>query len=192
MRTSPGRSRWARRCGRGSMPAESVASWGARVTTMSDDNSLLRVLVIDDQSQVRTFARKVLLTMGITNVTEAEDGRDALAAVTQPGAWFDLILCDLQMPERDGIETIRSFGALGLESAIAIMSVEEARVIETAGMLAEVQGLRMLGTIAKPVTAEKLEPILKRLRQVPNKNVDDTFMAPDQDRSEEHTSELQS
>ena len=148
---------------------------------MPDDNSLLRVLVIDDQLHVRTWVRHVLGSLSITNVTEAEDGREALAAVTEPGAWFDLILCDLRMPERDGIETIRSFGALGLESAVAIMSVEDERVLETAGMLGEVQGLRMLGTIPKPVTVEKLEPILKRLREVPNKNVDDTFMAPDQD-----------
>jgi EAL domain-containing protein (putative c-di-GMP-specific phosphodiesterase class I) len=146
-----------------------------------EDNSLLRVLIIDDQSHVRNLVREILRRMGITNVTEAEDGREALAAVTQPGGWFDLILCDLRMPERDGIETIRSFGALGLQSAIAIMSVEEERIIETAGMLADVQGLRMLGTIPKPVTAEKLEPILRRIREVPGGWADDTVVAPDQD-----------
>src|ERR1017187_3828331 len=84
------RSCSARRCGRCSMPA---------------DNSLVRVLVVDDQSHVRTWVREILKRMGIDHVTEAEDGREALAAVTKPGAWFDLILCDLQMPERDGIET---------------------------------------------------------------------------------------
>jgi CheY-like chemotaxis protein len=101
------------------------------MTKTPDDNSLLRVLVIDDQSHVRNWVREVLAKLGITEVTDAADGRDAFAAVTQPGAWFDLILCDLRMPERDGIETIRSFGALGLESAIAIMSVEDERMIET-------------------------------------------------------------
>jgi EAL domain-containing protein (putative c-di-GMP-specific phosphodiesterase class I) len=151
------------------------------MTKTPDDNSLIRVLIVDDQSHVRNLVREILRRMGITNVTEAEDGREALAAVTQPGGWFDLILCDLQMPERDGIETIRSFGALGLQSAIAIMSVEEERIIETAGMLADVQGLRMLGTIPKPVTVEKLEPILKRIREVPGQRTDDTVMAPDQD-----------
>jgi EAL domain-containing protein (putative c-di-GMP-specific phosphodiesterase class I) len=148
--------------------------------TTPEDFSLIRVLVVDDQSHVRTFARKVLLTMGITNVTEAADGRDALAAVTQPGAWFDLILCDLQMPERDGIETIRSFGALGLESAIVIMSIETERVIETAGMLAGAQGLRVFGTITKPLTAEKLHPILRRLREVPALPVGDNLNEPGQ------------
>jgi EAL domain-containing protein (putative c-di-GMP-specific phosphodiesterase class I) len=151
------------------------------MTKTPDDNSLLRVLVIDDQSHVRTWVREILKRMGITEVTEVADGRDALAAVTQPGECFDLILCDLRMPGQDGIETIRAFAALGLESAIAIMSVEEERIIETAGMLAELHGLRMLGTIAKPLTTEKLEPILKRMREAPGHPVDDTVIAPDQD-----------
>ncbi len=132
------------------------------------DRSLLTVLVIDDQSHVRTFSRKILERAGITNVTEAGDGREALAAVTQPGAWFDLILCDLRMPDRDGIETIRAFAALGLESAVAILSMEPERVIEGAGKLANIQGLRMLGTIQKPLTVEKLEPILARIFELPS------------------------
>ncbi len=149
--------------------------------TLPDGNSLLRVLVIDDQSDVRRLVHEILKRMGIVEVTEVEDGYRALAAVTQPGAWFDLILCDLRMPGRDGIETIRSFSALGLQSAIVVMSIEEERVIETAGMLAQVQGLRMLGTIQKPLTVENLEPILKRMREVPGQPMDDTVMAPVQD-----------
>jgi EAL domain-containing protein (putative c-di-GMP-specific phosphodiesterase class I)/FixJ family two-component response regulator len=141
----------------------------------------IRVLVIDDQAHVRNWVRMVLQTMGITEVTEAADGRDALAAVTQPGGWFDLILCDLRMPERDGIETIRAFAALGLESALAIMSIEEERMIEAAGMLAEMQGLRIVGTIQKPLTAEKLQPILKRMREVPGEQKDDAATAPGRD-----------
>ena len=131
------------------------------------DRAQLRILVVDDQSHVRTFTRKVLQRAGITNVVEAADGNDALTAVTQPGAQFDLILCDLRMPGRDGIETIRSFAALGLESAVAIMSMEPERVLETAGVLADAQGLRMLGTIQKPLTAENLEPVLTRMIELP-------------------------
>jgi EAL domain-containing protein (putative c-di-GMP-specific phosphodiesterase class I) len=48
-------------------------------------------------------------------------------------------------------------------------------------MLAEVQGLRMLGTIAKPLSVEKLEPILERMRQAPGQGVDDTVIAPERD-----------
>ncbi len=145
------------------------------------DAASLKVLVIDDQSHVRNWVRTVLKGGGILDVTEASNGGEGLSAVTQPGAWFDLILCDLRMPERDGIETIRAFAALGLESAIAIMSVEEERVVETAGMLAEAQGLRLLGTVPKPLTPEKLEGLLKLMRDVVPARREDAKMAPEAD-----------
>ena len=145
------------------------------------DPGSLSVLIVDDQSHVRSWVRSVLRNAGILQVNEAANGGEALAAVTQPGAWFDLVLCDLRMPERDGIETIRSFAALGLESAIAIMSVEEERVIESAGMLAEVQGLRLLGTVAKPLTREKLDQLLVKLREAAPSSPEGARTAPEAD-----------
>lgn len=120
----------------------------------------MRVLVIDDQPQVRASVCDVLRELGVSTIAEAGSGRSALALVGAPEAPFDLILCDLRMPDRDGIEVIRSFAALGVEAAVVIMSVEDDRVIEIAGTLASLQGLRLLGTIHKPVSSENLKPIL--------------------------------
>ena len=145
------------------------------------DPGSLKVLIVDDQSHVRNWVRTVLTHAGVRDVSEASDGSEALSAVTHPGAWFDLILCDLRMPERDGIELIRAFAALGIESAIAIMSVEEERVIETAGMLAEVQGLRLLGTVAKPLTGEKLQLLFDKMHAVAPIRPDEHRMAPESD-----------
>ncbi|MCX5768642.1 MAG: EAL domain-containing response regulator [Gemmatimonadetes bacterium] len=124
-----------------------------------------RVLIVDDQEHVRRWVRSVLKGAGITDVTEATDGKGAFDIVTRKDERFDLILCDLRMPGRDGIETIRSLSPLHLDTAIAIMSIEEERVIETAGILAEVQGLHLLGTVSKPLTAAKLTPLLERMRE---------------------------
>jgi EAL domain-containing protein (putative c-di-GMP-specific phosphodiesterase class I)/FixJ family two-component response regulator len=120
----------------------------------------LRVLVIDDQEHVRKWVRRVLKGLGIAHVTEAEDGSSALARVTAPGAAFDLICCDLKMPNTDGIELIRAFSALRLDTAVVLLSMEPERVLETSALLAEEQGLRVLGALAKPLTSEKLEPLL--------------------------------
>jgi EAL domain-containing protein (putative c-di-GMP-specific phosphodiesterase class I)/AmiR/NasT family two-component response regulator len=125
--------------------------------------SELRVLLIDDQEHVRKWARRVFKSLGIVNVFEAEDGQSALARVTAPGAGFDLICCDLKMPNTDGIELIRAFSALRLETAVVLLSMEPERVIETSALLAEEQGLRVLGALAKPLTAEKLEPLLAQI-----------------------------
>ena len=145
------------------------------------DLSRVRVLVVDDQEHVRTWVRGVLGSMGVTDVTEAGDGRDAIAAVTNSGGWFDLVLCDLRMPERDGIETIRAFAALGVQAGVAVMSVEDPRVIDTAGMLAEAHGLRLLGTVQKPVTAEKLERLFERMRSAHPGPGHDVVQAPEHD-----------
>jgi EAL domain-containing protein (putative c-di-GMP-specific phosphodiesterase class I) len=126
--------------------------------------SAIRVLVVDDQEHVRTWVRGVLGSMGVTDVTEAEDGREAISAVTRPGGWFDLVLCDLRMPERDGIETLRAFAALGVQCGVAIMSGEDERVIDTAALLTEAHGLRLLGAVQKPITAAKLDQIFTQMR----------------------------
>jgi CheY-like chemotaxis protein len=129
-------------------------------TATADRNALLRVLVIDDQEHVRKWVRRVLKSAGIVKVSEAEDGRSALAQVTTPGTAFDLILCDLKMPNTDGIELIRAFSAMRLETAVILLSMEPERVLETSALLAEEQGLRILGALAKPLTVEKLQPLL--------------------------------
>jgi EAL domain-containing protein (putative c-di-GMP-specific phosphodiesterase class I) len=61
------------------------------------------------------------------------------------------------------------------------MSVEEERIIETAGMLAEVQGLRLLGTVAKPLTREKLEALFRKMNEGTKTEAQDAKMAPEAD-----------
>ena len=61
----------------------------------------VRVLVVDDEPAVRAVIVRGLATIGFTAV-EAGNGRDA-ATVMQTDQ-FDLIITDIVMPERDGIE----------------------------------------------------------------------------------------
>jgi len=129
---------------------------------MTADYSTLRVLIIDDQQVARQWVRGVLGTLGIEHVVEANGAREALQAVTERGARFDLILCDLRMPGKDGIETIRALASLGLQCAVAILSVEDERVIESAGLLATLRGLNLVGAVSKPLNVEKLEQILQK------------------------------
>jgi EAL domain-containing protein (putative c-di-GMP-specific phosphodiesterase class I)/AmiR/NasT family two-component response regulator len=134
----------------------------AEISPMVTDYSTLRVLVVDDQEIARHWVRGVLGTAGIAQITEVNSGRAAVQAVTERGAKFDLILCDLRMPGKDGIETLRTLASLGLQCAVAILSVEDERVIESAGLLAALRGLNFVGAVSKPLNEEKLGPILKR------------------------------
>lgn len=62
------------------------------------------ILIIDDSPQIRKYVRFVLEMKG-HDVRAAEDGGAGLKAQRERQA--DLILCDLFMPEKEGLETIR-------------------------------------------------------------------------------------
>jgi two-component system OmpR family response regulator len=63
-----------------------------------------RVLVVDDQEDIREMARLVLTGAGY-EVATASSGREALRLARE--AAFDLMLLDINMPELDGWATLR-------------------------------------------------------------------------------------
>ena len=63
------------------------------------------ILVVDDSASLRKVLRITLTGAGYT-VMEAEDGRSALALLD--GRTIHLAICDLNMPNMNGIEFIRA------------------------------------------------------------------------------------
>jgi CheY-like chemotaxis protein len=63
------------------------------------------VLVVDDDSEVRAFERRVLEGIGY-GVLEATNGADAIDRMAG-AARVDLLVADLQMPEVSGAEMVR-------------------------------------------------------------------------------------
>jgi DNA-binding NtrC family response regulator len=68
------------------------------------------ILVIDDDDRMRDSLQKVLVRRGYS-VTLAADGRRGLEQFEN--ARFDVILCDLRMPEMDGLEVCSKLRELG-------------------------------------------------------------------------------
>jgi DNA-binding response OmpR family regulator len=63
----------------------------------------VRVLVVDDDAIVLASCRRILEEEGFAVVTAASVSDAILAAVEQG---FDLIIVDVKMPERDGLELL--------------------------------------------------------------------------------------
>lgn len=64
---------------------------------------MAHILVIDDESPIRLMLRMILESEGHT-VTEACDGAEGINCYREKQA--DLIITDIIMPEKEGIETI--------------------------------------------------------------------------------------
>ena len=64
---------------------------------------MARILIADDQASVRNLIRSILQGAG-HSVVEACDGREAMELLS---ASFDLVVTDVMMPEKDGLELVR-------------------------------------------------------------------------------------
>ena len=79
-----------------------------------------RVLVVEDQPDSRQIIRDMLAPTDY-EITEAENGEEALAAITQQRP--DLILMDVQMPIMDGYTATRRIKADAARRSIPIIAV---------------------------------------------------------------------
>lgn len=67
---------------------------------------MAHILLVEDEENIRRVLRKVLADEDASlQISEAEDGFVAIAAISKTP--FDLILCDIKMPKKDGIEVLR-------------------------------------------------------------------------------------
>lgn len=66
---------------------------------------MARILIIEDEKAIRNVLRNILMNEDKSHqVFEAEDGEMGLTQLTENT--FDLVLCDIKMPKKDGIEVL--------------------------------------------------------------------------------------
>ncbi len=90
---------------------------------MSEKNMSLdspkHILIIDDEANMRHMLTEVLERKGY-QVTAASDGLGALSVLKDRP--FDLILCDLRMPQMDGLTFLKKVSEQGLDATTIVMS----------------------------------------------------------------------
>jgi phosphoserine phosphatase RsbU/P len=77
------------------------------------------LLIIDDDEVVRASLAAYLEDSGF-KVLQASNGLQGLEVFQQ--AKPDLMICDLRMPQVDGLELIRRINALGVEVPVIVVS----------------------------------------------------------------------
>ena len=80
-----------------------------------------RVLVVDDDPMVRSVARRVLESFGLT-VRVVSDGPEAIERVVASGDEIDVVLLDMTMPEMSGPEVFARLHEIRPELPVVLMS----------------------------------------------------------------------
>ncbi len=78
-----------------------------------------KILVVDDERSIRNTLKEIL-EFEKYQVDLSENGHDALEKVK--AADYDIILCDIKMPEMDGIELLGHIGGLKPEIPVVMIS----------------------------------------------------------------------
>jgi len=90
----------------------------------------MKALVVDDSAVMRKVLIGALGRANITDVDQAGDGKEAVAAVD--GADYDLVLMDWNMPNMLGIDAVKAIREKGKTMPIIMVTTEaeKSRVIE--------------------------------------------------------------
>ena len=81
----------------------------------------MRALIVDDSRFIRQHMRQLLECMG-TNCEEATDGQEALDILRGSPA-FDFMLVDVNMPNMNGLECVKTLRDTGLHPPMKVMMV---------------------------------------------------------------------
>ena len=122
----------------------------------------MSALVVDDEELMRDFLCMAVEKSGVGRVMSATCGAEALDKVEESPRTIDIIICDLQMPEMDGIEVIRHLANDGFSGGIVLVSGEDKRVLKTAENMAEVRGLNVIGSLSKPVPVHNIIALMNQ------------------------------
>jgi CheY-like chemotaxis protein len=119
---------------------------------------LNRILLVEDEADIRTVATLALQAVGGFTVTSVSSGHEALetARTFVP----DLILLDVMMPGLDGPATLHALRAQPQTTEIPVMFVT-AKVQPQE--VAELRALGALGVIAKPFSPMTLPTMINQL-----------------------------
>ncbi len=110
-----------------------------------------KVLIIEDRADIRVVIRRQLEPAGY-EVCEAEDGVQGLKQYAAQPA--DVVLLDLFMPVKDGLETIRDLRLLDVNAKIVAMSGGGTH--SNVGILKAAMHLGAAKALLKPIRREEL------------------------------------
>lgn len=110
-----------------------------------------RILVVDDDSQVREMLAEMLRRVG-HDLATAATGRDGLEALRDGP--FDIVILDMIMPDMNGVDTIRLIRSE--HPTVAVVALSGGGSFKRFDLLEQAEELGVEAVLTKPVDWEEI------------------------------------
>lgn len=148
--------------------ADAMRALDRHLDTLGDDKPVapltgLHLLVVEDDDFQRRIIVNMLRALPVASIRETGNGQQALRVIHDPSEQpVDIVICDLDMPEMDGLELLRHLAEGHHETAIILVSALGGKLLAAAGKMAKTHGVRLLGVIEKPLRPGQIESLLEK------------------------------
>ena len=126
------------------------------MSTTNKGASALSVLIVEDDD----FAQEVLLGMledfGINDIHTADDGRDGLRVLEAMPSAPDFIICDILMPDMDGMKFLAELVKVNHKGKVILVSGIDSEILAIAEQAVASDGIHIVGAFVKPIKNEVL------------------------------------
>jgi len=124
--------------------------------TLSKTTSTVRILVAEDEPEIRSYLDIALRWLGYS-VDFAGDGEEALARLQEQDANYSLLLLDMIMPRKDGLETLREIRKFDTGLPVIMLSSRSSPVTAADAMKSGCSDF-----LVKPVSHEDLSKAIQK------------------------------
>ncbi|HEY0051967.1 MAG TPA: response regulator [Caulobacteraceae bacterium] len=120
------------------------------------------ILIVDDDPTVRMIATELLRSSNHA-VIEAEDGDEALRILKSVPV--DLVVLDMLMPNKDGLETLMELRKTGPQ--VRILAISSGGRMDGDGLLRIASAMGADDVMSKPLRADKFDAKINELLAQP-------------------------
>jgi two-component system chemotaxis response regulator CheY len=132
--------------------AEPAPSAPPRRVSKSARFAELAILLVEDDPFTQRLAANMLRQLGVTRITTAKNGRDALYVLDELGEPVDLIISDWHMPGMTGLDLLRHIRARAITTPFIMLTGDAGR-----GSVRAAGDQGVIGYIVKPFSLVQLE-----------------------------------
>jgi len=123
---------------------------------------MTKIYIIDDDIQIAELLTATVESIGLNSQYFTNARQFIQLSVEET----DIILLDLNMPDIDGIEVLRTLGKNECQAQLVLISGHDKGVLHSAEQLAQAHSLKVAASFTKPVQLDALKKIILEISQV--------------------------